>query len=102
MRLLTGRTLREYHQRPGRSDAEPGIAAWIEEAERAEWRTFADVKSSYGTASAVGDDRVVFNIGGNKHRLIVGIDYRAGIVYVKFIGTHAEYDRIDARTVDDY
>lgn len=102
MRIVSRRTLREYHARPGRGDAEAGIVAWIGETEHAEWRGFADVKASYGSASHAGENRIVFNIGGNKHHLVVSVNYAAGIVYVKFLGTHAEYDRIDVRTVHDY
>ena len=99
---MSRRTLREYCTRPGRYEAEPGITAWIEEVESAEWRNFREVKASYASASSAGDSRIVFNIAGNKHRLVVFVNYEAGIVFVKFLGTHAEYDRIDARTVNDF
>ncbi len=75
------------------------LVAWFREAEVAEWRSPADIKRHYATASFVGDDRVVFNIGGNKYRLVVAVRYELGIVFIRFVGTHAQYDRIDARKV---
>jgi mRNA interferase HigB len=60
------------------------------------------VKAQYGSASICGNNRMVFNIGGNKYRLVVDVQYRAGIVWVKFIGTHAQYDKIDVETVNEY
>jgi len=75
------------------------LDAWFHEAERAIWQNSADIKRSYATASIVSADRVVFNIKGNDYRLVAAIDYASQIVFVKWIGSHAEYDRIDARTV---
>jgi mRNA interferase HigB len=66
----------------------------------ANWSTPADVKAQFGTASIVGNNRVVFNIKGNDYRLIVAIAYRMQWVYIKFVGTHAQYDKADAATVD--
>ena len=63
-------------------------------------RSPADVKAQYGNASVVGNNRIVFNIAGNKYRLIVAFAYRMQIAYIKFVGTHAEYDKVDAATVD--
>lgn len=74
------------------------LDAWFHEAQAANWSSPADVKNSYRNASIV-EDRVVFNIKGNDYRLIVAIDYRRQIVFVKWIGTHRQYDKIDARTV---
>lgn len=73
--------------------------AWFYEAKRAEWKNPAEVKERYGSASIVGADRVVFNIKGNDYRLVTAIDYRRGIVFIKWLGAHKEYDRIDVRTV---
>jgi len=66
---------------------------------KANWRSPADVKREFGTASVLRDGRVVFNIGGNKYRLVVWINYPYRVVYVRFIGTHSQYDRIDAQTI---
>jgi mRNA interferase HigB len=76
------------------------LDAWYREARRAEWNTSADVKRNYGTASIVSSDRVVFNIKGNDYRLVTAIDYRREMIFIKWIGTHGDYDRIDARTVE--
>jgi mRNA interferase HigB len=99
MRVLSRRTLREFWNRPGCTDAKLPLKAWFREAERATWLNPADVKAAYRNASIVGEGRVVFNIAGNKYRLVVRINYPYGIVYVRFIGTHREYDRIDATKV---
>jgi mRNA interferase HigB len=99
MRVIALRALREFWQQPGRRDAEQPLRAWFREVERADWRTSADIRTRYATASFLNDNRVCFNIGGNKYRLIVRVLYRHHAVFVRFIGTHAEYDRIDANTV---
>jgi mRNA interferase HigB len=80
-------------------DAEQPLRAWYKEADAAEWTTPEDVRARYHTASIVGDDGVVFNIRGNRYRLVIAINYAAKIVYVKFFGTHAEYDKIDVTKV---
>ena len=81
------------------ADAKEPILAWHRHAVRADWAKPADVKAAFGNASILKDGRAVFNIGGNKYRLVVWINYPYRVVYVRFIGTHAEYDRIDAQTV---
>lgn len=75
------------------------LDAWFHEVLRAEWKTPADVVKDYANASIVGPDRVVFNIKGNSYRLIVAINYRHHIVFIKWLGSHAEYDKIDVKTV---
>ena len=80
-------------------DAEQSLRAWISEARGADWQSPNDVRATYANASIVGNERVVFNVRGNNYRLIVAICYRTQIGLVKFIGTHAEYDAIDAETV---
>ena len=75
------------------------LDSWLQEVKRAEWKNSSDVKGSYSNASVVGADRVVFNIKGNAYRLVVAIDYRRAIVFIKWLGTHKEYDEIDVRTV---
>jgi len=75
------------------------LDAWFQEVKRAIWKSSADVKASYAHASIVGADRVVFNIRGNAYRLVVAVDYRRSIVFIKWFGTHREYDAIDVRTI---
>lgn len=91
--------MREFWQTPGRTDAELPLRAWFKEAETAVWRTPADIKVRFGSASFVGNNRVVFNIAGNKCRLVVAIRYDLGIVFIRFIGTHAQYEDIDVEEV---
>ncbi len=99
MRIIARKTLRQFWEQPGRRDAEQPLKAWIDEAEDADWKRPQDIKDHYRHASFVGHDRVVFNVAGNKYRLIVAVRYDKGIVYIRFLGTHAEYDKIDAREV---
>ena len=94
MRVVAKRTLRHYWERTPR--AEQPLKAWYATATRADWATPADVKATYANASIVGGDRVVFNIGGNRFRLIIRFDYANRIGFVRFVGTHAEFDGIDA------
>ena len=99
MRIIALKTLRAFWEQPAYGDAEQPIKAWYAEAKNAHWRTPADVKAQYGNASIVGDNRVVFNIAGNKYRLVIQFHYNSGIGYVRFIGTHDAYDQIDVETV---
>jgi len=99
MRIIAKRTLREFWEEPAHRDAEQPLKAWYAEAKNATWRTPADIKEKYGNASIVGNNRVVFNIAGNKYRLVIEFHYNRGIGYVRFIGTHEEYDRIAVEVV---
>lgn len=76
------------------------LQTWFEDASRAAWRSPQDIKLRYASASFVASNRVVFNIKGNDYRLVVAVAYRFGAVYIKFLGTHAQYDAIDASTVE--
>ncbi len=82
-----------------RADAIQPTLAWHRHALKADWSSPAEVKADFKNASILKDGRVVFNIAGNKYRLVVWINYAYKIVYIRFIGTHAQYDRIDAQTV---
>jgi mRNA interferase HigB len=75
------------------------LAAWLAEVQIATWSDPGDVKAQYSSASILQDGRVVFNIGGNKFRLVVHIAYKLQRIYIKFIGTHQQYDKIDAQTI---
>jgi mRNA interferase HigB len=97
MRIIAKSTLRAFWERF--RDAEEPLLAWYREAEKADWASPAKVKNQYRNASIIGDNRVVFNIKGNDYRLVVKINYGYRVVYVRFVGTHSEYDRIDAREV---
>jgi mRNA interferase HigB len=104
MRLIARRTLRQFvGSLAGRKDqlaVKAALDAWFDEVRRAHWRNVADVKQSYATASVVTAERVVFNIKGNNYRLVVAIDFERPMVWIKWIGSHRDYDRIDVRTVE--
>jgi mRNA interferase HigB len=97
MRIISRKALREFWEK--HPDARQALQAWYVDAKRAIWRTPADIKSVYRNASIVANNRVVFNVKGNHYRLVVAIQYEYGIVYIRFVGTHQEYDRIDAATI---
>lgn len=97
MRVIARRALREFWQRHPR--AEQPLRAWYVEASKATWSRPQEIKDSYRHVSFMGDNRVVFNIGRNRYRLITHVNYDYSIVYIRFVGTHAEYDRIDPETV---
>ncbi|NOH26197.1 type II toxin-antitoxin system HigB family toxin [Vibrio coralliilyticus] len=99
MRVLSKATLREFWEQSKYADSEMSLRAWYDEAKTADWQTPQDIKNLYRNASFVGNNRVVFNIHGNKYRLIAALNYKYSIVYVRFVGTHAEYDKVDAATV---
>ncbi len=100
MRVIALRTLREFLDgNPEFSDARQPVLAWYQQVLGADWAAPADVKRNIGSASILKDGRVVFNIAGNKYRIVVWINFAYRIVYIRFIGTHKQYDRIDAQTI---
>lgn len=99
MRVLSRAVLKEFWDQPQYSDSEQKIKAWYDEAKHASWHTPQDIKALYGNASFIANNRVVFNIHGNKYRLIVAINYKFSMCYIRFIGTHVQYDKIDATTI---
>lgn len=98
MKIISVKALKEFWAEY--PDAEQSLKAWHDEVLQAEWKTPADIKAQYRNASILKNRRVVFNIKGNDYRLIVSIAYLRGWVYVKFIGTHKEYDAINAESVE--
>lgn len=100
MRIIAKRTLRAFWERhPRGAEARTPLQVWYSTVAAANWETPAAVKSTYGDASILKDSRVVFNVAGNKFRLVVRINYAYRVVYVRFVGTHEEYDRINAETI---
>jgi mRNA interferase HigB len=97
VRIIARRALREYWDK--HADAEQPLRAWYYDVLRADWKSPADVKSVYASASIAGENRLVFNIGGNKYRLVVAVNCKYRMCYVRFIGTHRAYDSIDVATV---
>ena len=103
MRVIARKTLKAFVESlKGSADqkaVKSALDSWFQEAQKAEWKGPADVRRSYANASLVGPDRLVFNIKGNDYRLVVAADYPRKIIFIKWIGNHAEYDRIDVKTV---
>lgn len=97
MRVIKRKTLQDFWENHRR--AEGPLKAWFHEAKCGKWTGPADIKEKFGSADFLPENRVVFSIGGNSFRLIVKIMYTPGIVYIRFVGTHAEYDKIDAEIV---
>jgi mRNA interferase HigB len=103
MRIIARRTLRQFVETlSGSQDrlaVKAALDAWFDEASKADWKTTADVKRRYATASIVSAERIVFNIKGNDYRLVVAVDFEKAIVWIKWIGSHKAYDKIDVTKV---
>jgi mRNA interferase HigB len=103
MRVIARRTLREFIAgKIGHRDhdaVKSALDAWFFEVKKATWATTSDIKRLYASASIISADRVVFNIKGNDYRLVVAVDFEKAIVWVKWVGSHADYDRIDVKEV---
>jgi mRNA interferase HigB len=103
MRIIARRTLREFVEgRRGHKDhsaLKAALDAWFDEVKKVRWSSAADVKRSYATASIVSADRIVFNIKGNDYRLVVAVDFEKSIAWIKWIGAHKDYDKIDVKEV---
>lgn len=97
MRVIARKTLKDFWTK--HADAEQPLKAWFHETKTTRWKSFIDIKTRYRSADALPGNRVVFNIKGNTYRLIVRIHYNTGLVFIRFIRSHAEYDRIDATTI---
>lgn len=97
MRVIAKRTLREFWIK--HADCEQQLKAWYREAEKAEWKTINELKTEYPNASILKENRIVFNIKGNDYRLIVKFNFDFQIGWIRFIGTHAEYDKINANEI---
>jgi mRNA interferase HigB len=97
VRVIAKSTLRQFWSI--HNDCEEQLKAWFNEAEKANWTSPKDIETDYPSVSILQDNRVIFNIKGNTYRLIVKINYKFGLVWIRFIGTHKEYDKIDAKTI---
>ena len=104
MRIIARRTLRKFVDdlagQKDRAAVKAALDAWFDELSKASWANSSDVKKLYSTASIVNAERIVFNIKGNDYRLVVAVDFEKGIVWIKWIGTHKAYDRIDVTEVE--
>lgn len=97
MRIISRRILREFWEK--HPDSALPLQTWFRDVERATWNTLADIKATHRSASFVANNRIVFNIKGNHYRLVVVVIYQYGVTYIRFVGTHEEYDRIDVTTI---
>jgi mRNA interferase HigB len=97
VRVISRKALSDFWEQPAYRDAEQPLRAWFAEADRADWKTTAEIRRTYRTADFVANGRVIFNIGGNKYRLIVA--FRYPMLFIRFVGTHKQYDKIDPTTV---
>ena len=97
MRIFTEKPLKDYAQ--SHPSARTAIQDWIKKVKHSQWQTFADIKQTFNSVDYVGNQHYVFNIKGNDYRLVVVVQFRLQFVYIRFIGTHAEYDRIDCSTI---
>lgn len=100
MRIISTSTLKEFWEQPSYADAQVPLLAWLNVATKAQWKSPADIKADFGNASVLKNRRVVFNIKGNDYRLVVAVAYRFEAIYIKFVGTHAQYDAINVETVE--
>jgi mRNA interferase HigB len=97
LRVIARKALRDFWVK--HPDCEQQLKAWYKEAEDSKWKGPHDIKKEYPSASLLGDNRVVFNLKGNHYRLIVRINYAYRMVWIRFVGTHSQYDKIDATTI---
>ena len=97
MRIISRKALKDFWET--HADAAEPLKAWFHEAKVADWNSFGDIKARYRSADVLPGQRVVFNIKGNTYRLVVKIHYNTRVVYIRFVGTHAAYDRINAETI---
>lgn len=99
MRIIALKTIREFWEKPRFADSEQPLKSWYAIAKRADWSGPADIKQQFGQASFIHGNKVVFNIAGNKYRLVVRFNYSYRIGYIRFVGTHAQYDALDMETL---
>jgi len=99
MRIVSQRRLKDFYESSGREDSRSALERWYEITENAEWKDFNDLKMDFPSTDYVGNQHYVFNIRGNRYRLVVVVKFTIGYVFIRFVGTHAEYDKIDCVTI---
>ena len=99
MRIISHRKLREFYESKGREDSKIALEKWYQIAEEAEWKNFSDIRVDFPNADYVGNQHYVFNIKGNNYRLIVVIKFTINRIFIRFVGTHKEYDKIDCSNI---
>ena len=99
MKIVSHRKLKEFYETKGNKDLRVALERWYSISEKAEWKNLSDIKVDFPTTDYVGNQHYVFNIRGNKYRLIVVIKFVMGYIFIRFVGTHEEYDKIDCSTI---
>ena len=99
MRIISIKTIKDFWESGKYRDSEQSLKSWYHEVKKERWRSPNDIKLKYRSASILNNNRAVFNIKGNQYRLVVAINYHFRIIFIRFIGTHKEYDKIDAKTI---
>lgn len=99
MRIVSHRKLKEFYETKGHEDSRVPLERWYNIAEKAEWRNLSEIKVDFPATDYVGNQHYVFNIKGNNYRLVVVVEFTIGYIFIRFIGTHKEYDKIDCSTI---
>lgn len=99
MRIVSHRKLKEFYEAKGREDSRVSLERWYDVVEKAEWKNLSEIKVDFPATDYVGNQHYVFNIKGNNYRLVVVIKFTIGYVFIRFVGTHEEYDKIDCSTI---
>ncbi|MDO4511651.1 MAG: type II toxin-antitoxin system HigB family toxin [Bacteroidales bacterium] len=99
MRVISRRKLEEFYQKEGYANSRVALERWFHTVSGANWRNFADMRQDFPSADYMGNQHYVFNIKGNQYRLVVVVMFTPGLVYIRWVGTHAEYDKIDCSTI---
>ena len=99
MRIVSHRKLKEFYETDGHNDSQTAIARWYQIACKAEWKNLSEIKVDFPATDFVGNQHYVFNIKGNDYRLVVVVKFTIGYVFIRFIGTHSEYNKIDCSTI---
>lgn len=99
MHIITHKKLKDFFETPGREDSRVALERWYDIAQQAEWHTLSDIREDFPATDYVGNQHYVFNIRGNNYRLVVVIKFTIGRAYIRFVGTHSEYDKIDCLTI---
>ena len=99
MHIISHRKLKEFYESPGKEDSRIALERWYDIAQQAEWHNLSEIKEDFPTTDYVGNQHYVFNIKGNNYRLVVVVKFTIGRVFIRFVGTHAEYDKIDCSTI---
>lgn len=99
MRIVLHKRLVEFYESEGHADAKVALERWYEITEEAEWKNLSDIKADFPTTDYVGNQRYVFNIRSNRYRLVVVVKFTIGHVFIRFVGTHSEYDKIDVSII---